>query len=97
MLVKLLQFFKLLIKTRSYTAARHRTFHSHYEQWSMIQFKDSRDSFYRSKHRVSCDKCGFEKMSQCIWPKFNADLEQGYQLAEAHKKAAVYSPLSEAA
>ena len=28
--------------------------------------------------------------TQRIWPKFNADLESGYQLTEARAKAAAY-------
>lgn len=77
--------------------ARHRTYHGQYEQWSMIQFKDGRDSFYRSKHRVCCEKCNYEKTILRVWPKFNADIEQGYQLAEAHQQASGYSPASKAA
>lgn len=63
----------------------------------MVQFKDSRDPFYRSKHRVCCSKCAFENTTYQLWPKFNADHEQGYQLAEAHQQASGYTPNSEAA
>lgn len=92
-----LAFLKVLIKTRSVMVARHRTFHQDSEVWSMIQFKDGRDPFYRSKHLVSCKKCGFEQTTYQVWPKFDADRDHGYQLAEAHQQAIGYTPESKAA
>ncbi len=84
-------FIKLLLKTCKPKTAWHVAFHQEAEQWSMIQFRDGSDQFYHSKHLVTCSKCRINKTAKRIWPKFNADLNNGYQLTEARQKASDYS------
>lgn len=97
MFAKIALFLKTFGSTRSFKIARHRTFHHQAERWSMIQFRDGSDQFYHSKHRITCDKCRFEQTTHQLWPKFNADIEQGYQLTDAHRQASQLSPSKEAA
>ncbi|OMH32808.1 hypothetical protein BGP75_14900 [Motiliproteus sp. MSK22-1] len=84
---RLFHFTKVFGATLKPRLAWHTAFHQHAEQWSMIQFRDGADQFYHSKHRVTCSKCQVHRTTQRIWPKFNADLNSGYQLTEARKKA----------
>ncbi|MEH6628649.1 MAG: hypothetical protein V7739_19595 [Motiliproteus sp.] len=84
-------FTKLLLKTLKPKVAWHVAFHGEAEQWSMIQFRDGSDQFYHSKHLITCSKCQINKTAKRIWPKFNADLNNGYQLTEARQKASACS------
>ncbi len=84
-------FIKVLLKTFKPKIAWHVAFHQDAEQWSMIQFRDGSDQFYHSKHLITCSKCQVNRTAKRIWPKFNADLNNGYQLSEAHRKASSYS------
>ncbi len=83
-------FFKQLLKTRSWQVAWHRAFHAEDEHWQVIQFIDGRDAFYHSKHRVTCNRCKLDQVAERQWPKFNADLNTGYPLADAHRQASEY-------
>ncbi len=87
-------FLKQLIKTRSWQAAWHQVFHSEHEHWQLIQFTDGRDAFYHSKHLITCSKCKLAQVVYRQWPKFNADLNSGYPLADAHRQASEYSSQS---
>ncbi len=86
-----LHFIRKLLQTRQPRTAWHQVFHQDAEQWSMIQFRDGSDQFYHSKHRVTCSKCRVHQTAARLWPKFNADLDNGYQLTEARQKASTYS------
>lgn len=87
----LLRFLWLLIKCRKFRMAWHGAFHRDHEQWSLIQFRDGTDQFYHSKHEITCRCCRIRYTTRRVWPKFNADLNSGFQLSEAHQKASVYS------
>ena len=89
-LARVAHFFRVFSKSFSPRLARHLAYHQHTEQWSMIQFRDGADQFYHSKHRITCSKCQLNQTAQKIWPKFNPDLNSGYQLTDARKKASVY-------
>ena len=82
---------KTFFKTFKPRYAWHMAYHRDAEQWSMIQFRDGADEFYHSKHLVTCSKCRVNWTAKRIWPKFNADLNNGYQLTEARQKASNYS------
>ncbi len=87
---RLTRFTATLLRTRRPRLAWHLVFHQQNERWSMIQFRDGADQFYHSKHRVTCSRCRIHHTTQRIWPKFNADLNNGYQLVEARQQASVY-------
>jgi len=89
--VRLLQLFKQLSHWKSPRAAWHHAFHRDAERWSMTQFKDANSGFYLSLHTITCDRCGVRHTVHHSWPKFNADRNQGYLLAEAHSRANSYA------
>ncbi|WP_207061035.1 hypothetical protein [Motiliproteus sp. SC1-56] len=70
----------------------HRTFHREAEQWTLVQFRDGADNFYHSCHKVTCRRCGIRHTQNRLWPKFDADHNIGYELAEARRLASEVGP-----
>lgn len=76
---------------KSPRAAWHNAFHRDAERWSLTQFKDADSGFYVSRHTVTCERCGISHTVHHSWPKFNPDHNQGFMLAEAHRRAASFA------
>lgn len=81
------QFLQQLSHWKSPRTAWHHAFHRDAERWSMTQFKDANAGFYLSQHTITCERCGIRHTVHHSWPKFNADRNQGFMLAEAHRRA----------
>ncbi|WP_210394848.1 hypothetical protein [Motiliproteus sediminis] len=85
------QLFKQLLQWKDPRAAWHRLFHRDSERWALIQFKDANAGFYQSRHTVTCERCGIRHTVHHSWPKFNPDRDQGFMLAEAHRRASSFA------
>lgn len=83
--------FRQLTRWKNPRTVWHRAFHRDAERWALTQFKDDNAGFYLSRHRVTCERCGVSHTVHHSWPKFNADSNQGFLLAEAHRRASSFA------